>query len=117
MKNLLRIDEALQLILSIYLVNQLPYAGWMYWALFLAPDLGMLGYLVNTQTGALLYNLFHHKGIAIALYLMGLYLNIPELLFTGLLLFGHSSFDRIFGYGLKYPDNFKNTHLGWIGKQ
>ena len=117
MKNLLRIEEALQLFLSIYLVNQLPYAGWVYWALFLTPDLGMLGYLVNTRTGAFLYNLFHHKGIAVALWLAGLYLNTPELLFTGLLLFGHSSFDRIFGYGLKYSDNFKNTHLGWIGKE
>jgi hypothetical protein len=23
--------------------------------------------------------------------------------------------DRIFGYGLKYPDAFQHTHLGWIG--
>jgi len=114
MKNILRIEEALQFILS---VNQLPYAGWVYWAFFLAPDLGMLGYLVNTKTGALFYNVLHHKGIALGIYLAGLYLNTPELLFTGLLLFGHSSFDRIFGYGLKYSDNFKNTHLGWIGKQ
>ncbi|WP_206365138.1 DUF4260 family protein [Sphingobacterium corticibacterium] len=22
--------------------------------------------------------------------------------------------DRIFGYGLKYLDDFKHTHLGWI---
>jgi len=117
MKNILRIEEALQFILSVYLVNQLPYAGWVYWAFFLAPDLGMLGYLVNTKTGALFYNVLHHKGIALGIYLAGLYLNTPELLFTGLLLFGHSSFDRIFGYGLKYSDNFKNTHLGWIGKQ
>ena len=24
--------------------------------------------------------------------------------------------DRIFGYGLKFGDNFHHTHLGWIGK-
>lgn len=116
MKSLLRLEELLQLILSIILFNQLSYPGWLYLAFFLAPDLGMVGYLVNPKIGALLYNLFHHKGIAIALYLLGLYTDIPELLFAGLLLFGHSSFDRIFGYGLKFPDNFKNTHLGWIGK-
>ncbi len=23
--------------------------------------------------------------------------------------------DRIFGYGLKFGDNFHHTHLGWIG--
>lgn len=117
MKNLLRIEEALQLILCIVLVYQLPYPGWLYWALFLTPDLGMLGYIVSPAVGAALYNLLHHKGIALSLYLAGLYLNSQELLFTGFLLFGHSSFDRIFGYGLKYSDNFKNTHLGWIGKQ
>lgn len=33
------------------------------------------------------------------------------------ILFGHSAMDRIFGYGLKFNDNFKNTHLGWIGKK
>jgi hypothetical protein len=31
-------------------------------------------------------------------------------------LLGHSSFDRVLGYGLKYDDDFKHTHLGWIGK-
>jgi len=32
-------------------------------------------------------------------------------------LYGHSSFDRLCGYGLKYVDDFKHTHLGWIGKK
>lgn len=30
---------------------------------------------------------------------------------------GHSSIDRIFGYGLKYKEGFGFTHLGKIGKQ
>ncbi len=33
----------------------------------------------------------------------------------GLVLLAHSSFDRVFGYGLKFADSFKNTHLGPIG--
>ncbi len=114
MKNLLRVEELLQLILCAYLSQQLPFAGWLYWALFLTPDIGMLGYLINTKVGAMLYNLFHHKGIAISFYLAGLILTNPELQFIGLLLFGHSAFDRIFGYGLKYDDSFKHTHLGWL---
>ena len=32
------------------------------------------------------------------------------------LLFGHSSFDRVMGYGLKHEDAFQNTHLGRIGR-
>lgn len=116
MKNLLRLEEVMMFGLAIYLNSYLPFAGWVFWALFLLPDLGMLGYLVNTQVGAVTYNLCHHKGMAIAIYLAGYFLAIHELTLTGVVLFGHSSFDRIFGYGLKYTDNFKNTHLGWIGK-
>lgn len=115
MKNILRLEELLQFGLSIFLFDQLSYPWWMYAAFFLAPDLSMIGYLINTRVGAILYNLFHHKGIAIVIYLVGAYLVAPQLLFAGALLYGHSSFDRILGYGLKYNDDFKNTHLGWIG--
>lgn len=116
MKNILRIEEALQFILALYLNHHLPYSAWLYWILFFTPDVSMLGYLTNPRIGAISYNVFHHKGLAIALYLAGQYTKSPELMFTGLLLFGHSSFDRIFGYGLKFPDNFKHTHLGWMGR-
>lgn len=117
MKNILRIEELAMLGLAIYLNSLLPFAGWVFWALFLAPDLGMLGYLINTKVGAITYNLLHHKGIAIVCYLTGYFLNIHELTLAGVVVFGHSSFDRIVGYGLKYSNNFKNTHLGWIGEQ
>jgi len=116
MKTLLKIEEALLFALAIYLNSFLNYPTWLYWALFLTPDISLLGYLVNTRVGAFTYNLFHHKGIAVAFYIGGMYLQNEPLQFTGLLLLGHSSFDRILGYGLKYPDNFKNTHLGLIGK-
>jgi len=116
MKNILRLEEAAMLALAIYLNSFLPFSGWVFWAWFLAPDIGMLGYLINPRVGAIIYNVFHHKGIAIALYFAGYFLIIPELTLAGVVLFGHSSFDRIFGYGLKYFDNFKNTHLGIIGK-
>jgi hypothetical protein len=116
MKNILRLEEAAMLGLAIYLNSFLPFEGWVFWAWFLTPDLGMLGYLINTKVGAITYNLLHHKGIAIALYLAGYFLIIHELTFAGVVLLGHSSFDRVFGYGLKYIDSFKNTHLGMIGK-
>lgn len=77
----------------------------------------MLGYLFNTQVGAYAYNLFHHKGLALLILLAGFILQTNEITFAGVVLFGHSSLDRIFGYGLKYMDDFKHTHLGWIGKK
>lgn len=117
MKNLLRFEELAMLGLAIYLNSFLPFEGWVFWAWFLAPDIGMLGYLVNTKVGAITYNLLHHKGIAMVCYLAGYFLIIHELTLAGVVLFGHSSFDRIVGYGLKYSDNFKHTHLAWIGGQ
>jgi len=117
MKNLLKIEEAMMLALAIFLNSLLPYPGWYFWAWFLAPDVGFIGYAVNTRVGAFTYNLLHHKGLAIACYITGVYFAIDPLQFAGLVLFGHSSFDRILGYGLKYPDSFQNTHLGPIGRK
>jgi hypothetical protein len=84
--------------------------------LILFPDLSMIGYLINNKVGAICYNIFHHKGLAIAIYIIGSYLHSEALQLAGLILFGHSSMDRMMGYGLKYFEGFKFTHLGEIGK-
>lgn len=117
MKNLLRLEEAAMFGLAFFLSSQLPFQGWVFWAWLLAPDLSMIGYLVNTRVGAILYNVVHHKALAVSLYILGFWLNNAGLMLAGVVLFAHSSMDRVFGYGLKYADDFKNTHLGWIGKQ
>lgn len=112
MKNIIRLEELGQFVFSIYLFSLLPYEWYWFLILLLLPDLGMVGYIAGAKTGAFTYNLFHHKGVAIIIYLLGVYLQLPWLMLAGVILFGHSSMDRIFGYGLKYPDHFKNTHLG-----
>ena len=116
MKNLLKLEELFLFGLSLFLFAQLDY-GWGWYALlFLAPDLSMVGYLANPRVGSWTYNLIHHKALAVALYVLGALLSIPRLMFAGTLLLGHSSLDRVFGYGLKYPDSFQATHLGKIGR-
>jgi len=116
MKNLLKLEELFMLGLALFLFSQLDY-GWGWFALlFFAPDLSMVGYLANPRLGAWTYNLVHHKGLAVALYVLGALLSVPWLMFAGTLLFAHSSFDRVFGYGLKHEDAFQNTHLGKIGR-
>lgn len=112
MKNILKLEEVAMFILSIVLFTQLHFAWWWFLVLFLAPDISMLGYLVNTKIGAYSYNFFHHKGVGILIGLVGLYLNSEIYMLAGIIIFGHSSFDRMLGYGLKYTDNFKHTHLG-----
>jgi hypothetical protein len=117
MKYWLHSEELLKLAASYWLTLYFDYAGWLFFAWLLAPDLSMVGYLVNTKVGAVLYNLAHHQGLAVAIAVCGVVFSVPHLVFTGSLLFGHSAMDRIFGYGLKYTDDFKHTHLGWIGKK
>jgi hypothetical protein len=117
MKNLIKLEEFAMFVLSIYLFSRLSIAWWWFPALLLAPDLGALGYLFGNKTGAISYNLFHHKGVAILLYLLGIGVSHISLELAGIILFGHSSMDRILGFGLKYVDGFGFTHLGSIGKQ
>jgi hypothetical protein len=127
MKTLLKLEEITQFLacLLLLVMNGVPW--WAYLLLVLGPDIGMLGYLVNTRVGAVTYNLLHHKGIALMVAaialgsdFMTLALATPDvsqvLLLTAIILYGHSSLDRIFGYGLKFGDHFQHTHLGWIGK-
>jgi hypothetical protein len=119
MKNMLKAEQATQLALTITALYYQPihFAWWLWPILFLSPDLSMLGYMWNTRVGAVLYNLAHHKAVAGALIVVGFIGHMPGWLFWGLLLWAHSSFDRVMGYGLKFPDSFQHTHLGLIGKK
>ncbi|QNL22038.1 DUF4260 domain-containing protein [Hyphobacterium sp. CCMP332] len=114
MRITLKLEELLMFMGSIFLFSLYDLAWWWFPLLILLPDIGMLGYLINTKVGAISYNIFHHKGIAILIFLLAFHMesHIGEL--TGIILFAHSSMDRIFGYGLKYSDDFKHTHLGWL---
>jgi hypothetical protein len=118
LKTILKLEEAAMTAVAIYFLSKynLGLPVWIWAILFFTPDIGMLGYLINTKTGALCYNLFHHKGLALAIAMTGNYLQNDVIIATGILLFAHASFDRIWGYGLKYEDNFKHTHLGSLEK-
>ena len=117
MKNLLKLEELFLLGFSLFLFSRHDLSwGWLA-LLFLTPDLSMIGYLTKSQRlGSWIYNLIHHRGMGTSLYILGVLLSNSALIFTGILLFAHSSFDRIFGYGLKHEDSFQNTHLGKIEK-
>jgi hypothetical protein len=130
MKDLLRLEELAQFLVCLWGLVAMDAAWWAYLLLLLGPDIGMFGYLINTKVGALSYNLFHHKAIAIFIGVaIPFFIDIlgqggdwsdnsrHQLMLAGLILFGHASMDRIFGYGLKFGDNFHHTHLGWIGKR
>jgi len=117
MKNIIRLEELAMLMISIYALYLLKVDWWYYPVLALGPDISMLGYLAGNKVGAACYNLFHHKGIAIAIFAVGSIYNYWIIQVIGIVLFGHSSMDRFFGYGLKTEEGFKFTHLGMIGNK
>ena len=117
MKKVIAIEELAMFLISIYAFSQLTYAWWIFPALLLAPDISMLGYLAGPKVGAVCYNFVHHKALGIVVYFLGLHYGNEWLVLAGVILFAHSCFDRIMGYGLKYADGFQHTHLGYIGKE
>lgn len=116
MKRLLITEEIFQFFFALIMLWLLPFSmpWWIWLLLFFLPDISFIAYSFGPKVGAVFYNLFHHKGLCLLIAGIGILLNIPFLLSFGILFYAHASFDRIFGYGLKYSDSFKNTHLGII---
>lgn len=84
--------------------------------LLLAPDLSMLGYLGGPRLGAMTYNLVHNIAFALLLFAIGWYAAIAPLALAGAIALAHVGMDRSLGYGLKLPRDFRDTHLGRIGR-
>lgn len=80
------------------------------------PDLLMVGYMASTRLGATVYNLGHTYVMPCALAVIGAAVHDGALLTVACVWAAHIGMDRALGYGLKYPDAFRNTHLGIIGR-
>lgn len=91
--------------------------GWLLFAaLFLAPDISIAAYWFGPQAGSVVYNLVHTYLSPAFLTLIGFALGLPVLYGLALIWTAHIGFDRLVGYGLKYPSAFADTHLGRIGR-
>ena len=84
--------------------------------LLLAPDVSMIGYLGGPRAGAITYNLAHNLVTALVVMGIGWLAAIAPLALAGAILLAHVGMDRTLGYGLKLPTDFKDTHLGRIGR-
>lgn len=116
MKLILKMEELALFFLGLFGFIYLDFAWWWFPLLFFAPDIGMIGYAFGPKIGAVIYNLFHHKGLAVLIWIIGFSLQNEYFQLIGVILFAHAAFDRILGYGLKYERGFKFTHLGEIGR-
>jgi hypothetical protein len=109
----LRLEDLTVLIGCVLLYSKLE-ASWLVFAvLFLVPDVFMAAYAVNSRVGSVAYNVGHTYLTPLLLVAIG-YLTTPTLYAIALTWAAHIGFDRLIGYGLKYAEGFKSTHLGRV---
>ena len=108
----LRLEGMAMLAAASAAFSQSGQSWWLFAALLLVPDVFMLGYLVSPRLGAAGYNLGHTYALPTALGATGLWLAAPLVTAIALIWLAHIGMDRAVGYGLKYPDAFRHTHLG-----
>ena len=110
-RNWLRLEGLTILGLSILFYALFGGTWLLFIALLLVPDSFMLGYLAGPKVGAFAYNIGHSYFLPACLLATGLLLSHTLILSLGLIWFAHIGLDRMLGYGLKFPDAFKHTHL------
>ncbi|WP_054712840.1 DUF4260 domain-containing protein [Bacillus sp. JCM 19041] len=110
-KSLLHIEGLIVFVTSVYFYAQVDVSWWLFFLLLLLPDLSMLGYIVNNRIGSYSYNVFHTYILPLLLIIFSVILEQNTMLALGLIWMAHIGMDRTFGYGLKYPSNFKDTHM------
>lgn len=111
---LLKLEDACLFAATLAIYHHLHSSWLLFGVLFLAPDLFMLGYLLNVRVGAALYNLGHFLVVPLVLFATALLLHHLTLAAIALIWLTHIFFDRLLGFGLKYPTQFKDTHLQHI---
>ena len=93
----------------------LKQSVWIFAGMFLVPDLSMAAYLAGPKSGAIVYNVFHTTNVPLLLAIYGVLFGAMFALALASIWLAHIGLDRAIGYGLKYPTDFKDTHLGRIG--
>ena len=110
----LRLEGAALLVAAVVAYHWQLGSWWTFALLFLAPDLAMAGYLAGPVFGARLYNLAHNEVAPVFLGMYGIGVGRNDVVPYALIWLAHIGFDRVLGFGLKYPTRFQDTHLGPI---
>jgi hypothetical protein len=114
---LLRLEGLAAAAISAVFYARTGASWWLFAALWLAPDLSMLGYLAGPRWGARIYNAIHSYLTPATLAVTALLLHSTAPVPFALIWINHIGVDRLLGYGLKYADGFKWTHLAEIGRR
>ena len=89
---------------------------WLFLILFLVPDISFAAYLFNPKIGSMAYNALHSTIGPFLLAAIGWWMSNAIVQHIAIIWFAHVGLDRAVGYGLKYASDFKDTHLGRIGR-
>ncbi|MGH2753932.1 MAG: DUF4260 domain-containing protein [Actinomycetota bacterium] len=108
---LIRLEGAAAAVLGLFLYEHHGDSWWLLVALVLVPDLSIPVYFIEKRVGAALYNLVHTYLWAAILAGIGIGDEHPLLVSLAIIWLIHIGVDRALGYGLKYPTDFKDTHL------
>lgn len=111
MRLLLRLEGLVVAAFSAIFYAHTGVSWWLFAALWLAPDLSMLGYLSSPCRGARIYNAIHTYMVPAVLGLSAYLLHERVALAVALIWANHIGVDRLLGSGLKYADGFGWTHL------
>jgi hypothetical protein len=110
-KILVRIENFLIFLAGLALFHNFSDNWILFILVFFVPDVSMAGYLVNKRVGSVTYNLIHNYALCLLLILFGLVFQELSLMIAASILMSHVGIDRLFGFGLKYSEGFKKTHI------
>jgi hypothetical protein len=108
---LLRLEGLVLFGAAIALYVREDYSILLLVVLFLAPDLAFAGLAAGPRLGAISYDAAHTYVGPILLASVALIVEWSAGVQLGLIWLAHIGIDRALGYGLRYPDAFRDTHL------
>ncbi|UXU25415.1 DUF4260 domain-containing protein [Staphylococcus aureus] len=111
MGNIIRLENACVFIsvVSVYFI--FDFSLLIFLLFLLVPDISMVGYAVNKDTGSKVYNLGHTYVLPIIITLLYLVTNEEKILQISLIWLAYISMDRTIVYGLKYALDFDKTTI------
>jgi hypothetical protein len=112
----LRTEAVVVLAMSFVFYGRTGANWWLFAALFLVPDIATVFYLLSQEAGSTAYNTAHSYILPLLLVVLAITSERRVSVPFALIWIAHIAFDRMLGYGLKYPGSFRETHLGTVGK-
>ena len=111
-KNIIRVESLVVFLSTIFFYQTMQYK-WIWFAiLFFVPDIAIMFYMINKRVGSICYNIIHTYSIPIiGILINSLFFKMDFINIISLTFIAHISMDRFIGFGLKYPDDFKVTHI------